>query len=115
MRETTAQVLGQFQDVFGRQLLDHFMCFPILYPNNRPVSSAVDSEHDLVLAKESAFIDGFGGLDQLTTLRRLRRRNLRRLRKSVDSHVGRRYYHPKPLPKATNALVHCLSVMNGKT
>jgi hypothetical protein len=65
MGGSTAEALGQFQDVFDRQLLDHFMCFPILYPNDRPVSNAVDGEHDLVFVEEPALVDGFGGLDQL--------------------------------------------------
>jgi hypothetical protein len=115
MRGTAAYSLCQFQHVFRRQLLDHFVCFAILYPNNRPMSSAIDGEHDLVLAEKSAIVDRFGGLDQLPALRRLRRRNVRRLRKRRDFRVGRRYYHLKPLPNATDAFILCLSVMNGET
>jgi hypothetical protein len=40
----------------------------------------------------------------LPALHRLRRRNLRRVRKRVDTRVGRRYYHLEPLPKATMPL-----------
>jgi hypothetical protein len=115
MGGSTAEALGQFQDVFDRQLLDHFMCFPILYPNDRPVSNAVDGEHDLVFVEEPALVDGFGGLDQLPALRCLRRRKLRRVRKRVDRRAGKRYYHLEPVPKANGAFVLCLSVMNGRT
>jgi hypothetical protein len=82
------------------------MCLPIHYPDDRQMRGPVNEEHELVLAEESAVVDGPGGLQQISALGDVRSRKWRSIRKYADIRLDGRYDHLKPFRKATNAFAN---------